>query len=229
MATVLTLQRALQGFGLDPGPLDGMLGRLTLSALRAFQRSRGLAPSGTLDVATAAALFPGEPHAAAASLPPWHAIAEGLKGTREVAGSRHNPILMGWAEKLRLQYRSDETAWCGLFAAHCLATALPDEPLPANPLGARNFLRFGVPLEKPSLGAVLVFWRGSRSGWSGHVGFYAGESGSTLAVLGGNQSNSVCVAAIARERLIGIRWPASVPLPAAVRIPAIAPPSSTEA
>jgi hypothetical protein len=71
---------------------------------------------------------------------------------------------MDWAGNLDLWYPGDDVPWCELFAAHCIASQLPDEPLPDNPLGARNWLKFGRPHE-PSLGAVLVFWRVRRDSW----------------------------------------------------------------
>ena len=51
------------------------------------------------------------------------------------------------------------------------------------------------------LGDVLVF---SRNG-GGHVGFYVGEDTTHYHVLGGNQSDSVNIARIAKNRLFGIR------------------------
>ncbi len=61
---------------------------------------------------------------------------------------------------------------------------------------------------------MLVFWRGTRDGWKRHVGFYAGEDASAYHVLGGNQNDSVSLARIGKERLLDIRWPATVPLSA---------------
>jgi hypothetical protein len=51
------------------------------------------------------------------------------------------------------------------------------------------------------LGDVLVFKRGA----GGHVGFYVGETEGTYAVLGGNQSDQVCITHILKERLLGAR------------------------
>jgi hypothetical protein len=42
-ATVANLQRALLKAGHSPGPIDGVIGRETLSALRAYQEAKGLA------------------------------------------------------------------------------------------------------------------------------------------------------------------------------------------
>ena len=53
----------------------------------------------------------------------------------------------------------------------------------------------------------MVFWRGSPSGWKGHIGFYWAEDDDAYHILGGNQSNSVSVTRIAKERLITARWP----------------------
>ena len=55
----LTLRQAqtlLGGMGYDAGPADGVAGRRTTAALRAFQRDHGLPTSGQLDEATRAAL-----------------------------------------------------------------------------------------------------------------------------------------------------------------------------
>ena len=91
----------------------------------------------------------------------------------------------------------------------CLALTLPTEKLPANPYYARNWSTFGVNLISASLGCVLVF---SRTG-GGHVGFYEGEDASYYHVRGGNQSNAITVARIAKNRCIARRWPRTVPLP----------------
>jgi uncharacterized protein (TIGR02594 family) len=223
------MQRRLKALGYDPGPLDGIYGRLTIRAVKAFQRDYGIAVDGIVGPETLDVLFPPHP---ASSYPspspspqgggelslPWYEEALRLKGTREATGNSDNPLILRWAKRLGIFYSSDSTAWCGLFVSHCIAAALPDEPLPSNPLGARNWLRFGSECE-PQLGAVLVFWRGARSGWQGHVGLYAGEDpdGDAFHVLGGNQSDAVSIARIARNRLLGARWPKSAMPPSGIR------------
>ncbi len=225
--TTLEIQRRLAALGFDPGPLDGVRGRLTIRAIKAFQAANGLAPDGLAGPQTGAALAGALPHPASgqgrtppspargegsASAIPWYEEALRLKGTKEGAGRADNPTILRWAKRFGLAYQHDSTAWCGLFTAHCIATALPDEPLPSNPLGARNWLRFGVAVA-PTLGAIMVFWRGSRSSAQGHVGFYAGEDAAAFHVLGGNQSDSVSIARVAKTRLLGARWPATAPTP----------------
>ncbi|MCU0828487.1 MAG: TIGR02594 family protein [Tabrizicola sp.] len=137
---------------------------------------------------------------------PWLAEAKRLIGTTEVAGPGNNPAILAMAQAPDIGFSSDETPWCGLFVAHCISSTLPDEPIPANPLGARQWLKFGRTVD-PQFGSVLVFWRGSPSGWQGHVGFYWAEDDLHYHVLGGNQSNSVNVSRMAKSRLLAATWP----------------------
>jgi len=216
------IQEALKNYGFSPGPIDGIVGRRTTAAVKAFQRSRSLTVDGVVGPRTLAALWNSGPVDARVEvdqlLPPWYSIAESLLGTREIRGARHNQVIMSWAEKLGLWYPDDETPWCGLFVANCLATALSDEPNPGNPLGARNWQKFGREIETPTLGAVVVFWRGSRNGWKGHVGFYDGEDATHIHCLGGNQSNKVSIARISKSRLLGYYWAETVALPNTGRV-----------
>ncbi len=59
--TVAELQRRLNQFGFDAGPVDGIYGRLTEAAVRSFQAAAGLSVSGVYDQATATALAAYEP------------------------------------------------------------------------------------------------------------------------------------------------------------------------
>ncbi|MDI3328424.1 MAG: S41 family peptidase [Alicyclobacillaceae bacterium] len=54
--SVKIMQYFLDALGFPPGRLDGYFSAGTAEALRAFQRAKGLAPTGTLDSASAAAL-----------------------------------------------------------------------------------------------------------------------------------------------------------------------------
>ena len=105
-----------------------------------------------------------------------------------------------------MPYSGNDVPWCGLFVGHCIGSTLPDEPLPAGLLAARSWTSLGSKTD-PRLGAVMVFWRDSPSGWQGHVGFYAGQHGSNYLILGGNQNDSVNYAWQPASRLLGSRWP----------------------
>jgi peptidoglycan hydrolase-like protein with peptidoglycan-binding domain len=49
---VKSLQKALQEKGMDPGPIDGIMGPRTQSALRAYQKDQKLPETGRLDAQT---------------------------------------------------------------------------------------------------------------------------------------------------------------------------------
>lgn len=152
-------------------------------------------------------------------------LVEALKtyGTAEKSGPGSNPSILKWAEDVGLDrvYKSDATAWCGLWMAYVAKQAGWDDPI--NPLWARNWLNFGTPQKKAALGDVLVFSRGS----GGHVGLYVGEDATAYHVLGGNQSNRVSFKRIAKTRLLGIRrCPWRINQPANVRAVKLAPTGS---
>jgi uncharacterized protein (TIGR02594 family) len=216
------------GYSLGPSGADGHFGRLTTTAVKKFQADRRLDViyPGTVGPKTIAALnaaTPGRAPLEQATLLPWFEEAKRHIGLREVSGPKHNSAIVQWLEFLKAPFRNDEEAWCGTFVGWCIASTMPAEPLLQNPWGSINWLKFGRELQQPALGAVLVFWRGSPSGWQGHVGFYAGERADAYLVRGGNQSNAVTETWIEKSRLRqanpakgipgGIRWPLTAPLP----------------
>lgn len=205
-ADVAKIQQALVRAGFFPGVVDGIWGRRTITAVREFQESEGLLVDGIVGPRTMARLFRGDVPRMETPLLPWMAQAQDLLGTKEVAGRGSNRDILQWADNLDLHYAGDDVPWCGLFVAHCIGSSMQDEILPNNPLGARQWLNFGDPTP-PRYGAVMVFWREKRDGPKGHVGFYSGESSDAYRILGGNQSDSVSLAWIAKERLLKARWP----------------------
>lgn len=136
-----------------------------------------------------------------------------MYGIKETIGKADNPVIMAWAKELGLEkvYLSDETPWCGLWAAVCVKRA--GKPVVKDPLWARNWAKWGEACE-PELGCILVFERGPTSG---HVGIYVGENATHFFVYGGNQKDKVSIVPIAKERLIDSRCMFSVAKPANVR------------
>ncbi len=131
----------------------------------------------------------------------------------EIPGAQNNATLMGWIKKLGakvlgITVTNEDTPWCGTFVAHCMQTAgITPPPIAVR---AKAWAEWEANLRADRLvpGAVLVF---DRDG-GGHVGFYVGEDATTYSVLGGNQSNKVCVTRIEKSRCIARRWPRGIPV-----------------
>ena len=132
-------------------------------------------------------------------------LLEGLRlfGIKETAGAGNTPEIMAWARETNLakDYVADAVPWCGLWMA-VVAQRAGWTPVD-KPLWAQNWNRFGAKADKPSLGDILVF---GRTG-GGHVGVYVGEDATAFHVLGGNQSDQVCITRILKTRLLGCRRP----------------------
>lgn len=207
---ILEVQKQLHRLHFDPGPLDGIWGRRTIAALRAFQKLNGLQVDGMLGPKSNEALFQGAPidqHSIPGELP-WMAEATRLIHTKEFLGTLNNPEILDWTDDLDIHYPGDDVAWCGLFVGHCIGSTLPDEILPTMLLRALAWEKFGQKMS-PRYGAVMVFWRFSEHSGKGHVGFYTGEDTNEYRILGGNQSNSVCYEWVSKKRFRAALWPTS--------------------
>lgn len=146
-------------------------------------------------------------------LPRMVAEACQLHGTIETPGPADNPVILDWAKEAGLSkaYSSDAVPWCGLFMA--LIAKRAGKAVPAKPLWARSWSRFGIASPLAALGDVLVF---ARDKGGGHVGLYVGEDETAFHVLGGNQADAVSIARIAKSRCIAIRRPTYRVLPSSV-------------
>ena len=207
---VAAVQTRLADLSYYAGAIDGDAGAKTEAALTAFKQANGLAARPYPCIQTLHLLYDDDAKPRAKPIvveggePAWMVEARSVKGLHE---AKSYSELSEWL-------RSDGSTlgdprklpWCGDFVQTAIALTLPNETIPANPYLARNWLKFGVET-MPRLGAVLVFWRGSKNGVSGHVGFYVGQDPGTYHVLGGNQSNAVTITRIAKSRLLGARWP----------------------
>lgn len=135
-------------------------------------------------------------------------LVEALRhyGTLEHVGKGSNPNIMAWAKEVGVSgwFTDDDIFWCGLFVGMVAKRA--GYPLSAAKLlAAKEWANWGeeIPKGREMLWDVLVF---SRPGGN-HVGFYVGENDVAFLVFGGNQSNAVGFAWIAKNRLIAARRP----------------------
>lgn len=186
------IQSGLDTLGHRPGTIDGRWGVRTARALRQLIAANGRpaaqSPQGPL---------------------PWITEAKTALGRSE---ARDRSWLMDWLKRDgRTLGDPSKNPWCGDFVKTCISMGLPDErllgALGTNPYWACNWLLFGQDT-KPINGAVLIFERGS----GGHVGFAVGQDDTHFYVLGGNQSDAVTIAHIAKSRLLGARWPTTIPV-----------------
>lgn len=210
---VRALQRALQARGIDPGPIDGIYGPKTEKAIVAFKRSKGLVARPYVGPITLELLgLSASIMNADATMPPWLNEISKYMGLHE----RNN------FQKLYAWLKSDGKTlgdprvfpWCGDAVETPIRLTLPNEPFPGalgrNPYLARNWMLFGEPCSD-IYGAIAVFWRVSKTGNSGHVGFVIGYDPKLrrYRIRGGNQSDSISDAWLSADRLLGLRWPKS--------------------
>lgn len=144
--------------------------------------------------------------------PRWLDFAWADLGVAEDTGATSNPRVVAYYADAGVPAVSDDsTAWCAAFVGACLQRAgVPG----TRSLMARSYLDWGTPLDVPAYGAIAVLSRTADPAL-GHVGFLLAATASQVVLLGGNQSNRVSVEAFDRGRLLGLRWPAAAPPPAA--------------
>lgn len=134
--------------------------------------------------------------------PSWMAIAEKELGVQEVPGSGNNPRILEYHDATSLSANQDSVAWCSSFCNWVLKKAGKET---TNSAMARSFLNYGKPAT-PQRGAIVVFKRGNPP--SGHVAFYLETLASgRVRVIGGNQSDRVCIADYPTSDVLAYRWP----------------------
>lgn len=90
-----------------------------------------------------------------------------------------------------------ETPWCAAYVDAVLA----ESGLPRmNTLWARDFLKYGVPVNTPVKGDIAVF---SRKISFGHVGFYLDMNEDYVQILNGNANGQVGYSNYPRSKLLG--------------------------
>lgn len=145
------------------------------------------------------------PVGAPAGEPSWLPIARGEMGQKEIDGEGSNPRIKEYFSCTSLGSQPDNVAWCGAFVSFCLtkASALQVK----GSARAADWLTFGQKLDAPSMGCIAVL-KPQAPGASGHVGFWVGEAGGKIRLLGGNQSDQVKESQYPTSEVRGYRWPA---------------------
>lgn len=134
--------------------------------------------------------------------PKWLQVASQELGISEVIGLDNNKRILMYHSETSLKAQSDEIPWCSSFVnwvmkqCHIRGT---------NSAAARSWLKWGYECA-PIDGCIVVMKRGN-SETSGHVGFLVGYDDTFIHLLGGNQSNKVCIQKYPKHEVLGYRWP----------------------
>ena len=139
-------------------------------------------------------------------------LAERFIGSKEVAGTASNPLILAMLQLDQSWPQKDEVPWCSAFVNFvCWLLRLPR----SKDLRARSWLTLGkiISLVEAEVGfdiAILKRTTGDQPGPEvinapGHVGFFAGKEEGVILLLGGNQDDSVNVRRFMRRDLLGIR------------------------
>jgi uncharacterized protein (TIGR02594 family) len=128
----------------------------------------------------------------------------------EKLGKENNATIIAWAKEIGGNvadvYKADEIPWCGLFMG--VVAKRSNKQLVKDPLWALNWGNFGKSTDVAMLGDVMVFVRKTATGaTAGHVALYVGEDSVCYHLLGGNQSDKVCITRIEKKRLYAARRP----------------------
>lgn len=102
---------------------------------------------------------------------------------------RWNPVIVEFFRATKTKPSGDTTAWCAAFTNWCLlrAASQTGKQIPlTRSAAAKSFRIWGDKTETPQVGDIAVF-KNVQDPDHGHVGFYAGETATSILVLGGNQ------------------------------------------
>ncbi len=132
--------------------------------------------------------------------PPWLRKARREVGVAEVPGAQANPRIVEYFKCVTYHATSDEIPWCAAFVSAMLEWSGVESTKSA---AAKSYLTWGVPVEKPTAGSIVVTER--QGGY--HVGLYLHETPDRITLLGGNQSDKVCEASFPKSLVKAYRMP----------------------
>lgn len=122
-------------------------------------------------------------------------------GVKETPGPLSTPRVQEYLKTCGLNV-GDDTAWCSAFVNWAV---LKSGLKGTNSAAARSWLDWGQS-STGKHGDIVVYWRGSKTGWQGHVGFVNKiESDGSIWTLGGNQGDAVSIVKYPKDRLLAFR------------------------
>lgn len=178
-----------------PLKIDGIVGPLTQFAISVALGETTPPPNLSLPTPDIANIPAG------ASLAGWNALqmakAEMAAGAAEQGGDDRGPFCKKYLEVTGLDEGND---WCAAFVSWCFKTGNP-ETMPYTPTaGARATLNvfrdngwvYEATFANPPVpGDIIVWWRGQKTGWRGHIGIVSGYSNGIVHTIEGNRTSRV--------------------------------------
>lgn len=93
-------------------------------------------------------------------------------------------------------------SWCAAFVGYVLKQLDLEY---SHTLVARHYLKLGRVINEPKVGDIVVISNLGSLSWSGHVGFFVSKYDENIYILGGNQSNRVCISPFQASSVLGYR------------------------
>ena len=137
--------------------------------------------------------------------PPWLSIAHAESGVCSFEPGRSNPRVTEYHHGTNIQGYDDKASWCSSFVNWSLAQV---GIAGTNSALARSWLDWGVPLDLPRTGCIVVLTRDDPASWKGHVGFFHRIEFDKIYLWGGNQLDQVCEHFYPLTNVLAYRWPA---------------------
>jgi len=124
-------------------------------------------------------------------------------GVKEIPGEENNPEILKYFQEIGQEWvKTELTSWCSAYVNWVAKTEGYEY---SGKLDARSWLNVGESVFHPKIGDLVILWRVAKKDWRGHVGFYINEDDIYFNILGGNQSNQVCIKEYLKTRLLEFR------------------------
>ena len=132
--------------------------------------------------------------------PSWFLKALDELGVDEIPGKGIEPRIVEYHLATSLGATDDAVPWCASFVCWCLQQAGYPHTYSARAL---SYATYGEPVTEPFSGCIVVT---KRKGGH-HVGFFVAKTPFGFTMLGGNQSDKVCIKEFADSQVVAIRIP----------------------
>ena len=134
----------------------------------------------------------------------WLKVAYDELGIKTLPLGESNSRVTEYHAGTNITGYDDKAAWCSSFINWVFSRVGISGTGSAL---ARSWLDWGLTLQSPIEGCVVVLEREEPTGWKGHVGFYLRTQGERVYLLGGNQLGAVCEHDYDISTVLSYRWP----------------------